>query len=420
MTNPSAEHYDLIVVGGGPAGATAALYARRHGLNTLLLDKARFPRDKICGDALSGKSVTILHDLGLLDQVRNLPGAAISRIVFGSPDHTQADIDLSLHDHRDLLTGQLMPMEGFVIRRQIFDRFLFEQARQAADRCLEGFAVRDLVIEEGQVRGVSGRHENSGDEQVFHGDIVLGCDGFNSMVARKSGLYQHDSAHWMVAVRCYYEGVAGLTDQIELHFVDPVLPGYFWIFPLQNGTANIGVGMPHDAIRQRGVKLREVLDQSIDSPAFRQRFAGARRLEEPVGWNLPVGSKRRRMHGDGLLLLGDAAGLIDPFTGEGIGNALYSGRLAVETAVEARQARDFSAGFLQTYEQRVWTALGDELKISTNMQRLGRWSPLLNLVVRRAARNPAIRELLSGMMANAVPKKQLTNPLFYLKLLVRN
>ena len=419
MANSTNEHYDLIIVGGGPAGATAALYARRQGLKTLLLDKARFPRDKVCGDALSGKSVTVLHELGLLDQVRALPGATVSRIVFGSPDHTQANVDLSIHDHRDLLTGQILPMEGFVIRRQILDHFLFEQARRAADHCLEGFGVRQLIKEGDQVRGVVG--QRSGDDQTleFHGDVVLGCDGFNSVVARQSGLYSHDSAHWVVAVRCYYENVAELTDQIELHFVDPVLPGYFWIFPLENGCANIGVGMLHEALQAQKVNLKKALQEVIDSPAFRARFAGARRLEEPVGWNLPVGSKKRRIHGAGLMLLGDAASLIDPFTGEGIGNALYSARLAVETAAQAQRAGDFSAAFLKTYERRLWTALGDELKISTNMQRLGRWRPLLNLVVRRAARNPAISELLSSMIANAIPKKQLTNPLFYLKLLFR-
>ncbi|UCH11575.1 MAG: FAD-dependent monooxygenase [Fidelibacterota bacterium] len=121
--------FDLIIVGGGPSGSAAAIYARRVGLKTLILDKATFPRDKICGDALSGKSVAILRELELLDKVRELPGATIHRIIFSSPEHTELEINL----HQSSLNQ--VP-EGFVIRRQNFDRFMFEEARQNADTCM--------------------------------------------------------------------------------------------------------------------------------------------------------------------------------------------------------------------------------------------------------------------------------------------
>ena len=415
--NSADSPYDLIIVGGGPAGAAAALYAARRGLKTLLLDKERFPRDKICGDSLSGKSIAILQDLGLLEQVRQLAGAPVDAIVFGSPTHTQVHVDLNRHHYRDLLTGKVLPMEGFVIRRQVFDAFMFAQARQQAARCLEGFAVRELILEEGRVAGVRGV---LGDEEhAFRGRLVLGCDGFNSIVARKTGCYEYDSQHTAVALRCYYEKVSGLGKHIELHFVDEILPGYFWIFPLENGHANVGVGMVHAYIRKGQVNLRDALQQIVSRPPFAERFAHARALEKPVGWNLPVGSKQRRIHGEGFLLLGDAAGLIDPFSGEGIANALYSARLAVETAAEALAADDCSAAFLQRYAQGLWAALGDELRISTRLQQLGCHRFLLNLVIRKAARDPQLSDLICGMIANALPKKTLTSPLFYLKLLFR-
>ena len=408
--------YDLIIVGGGPAGAAAALYAQRAGLAALLLDKQCFPRDKICGDALSGKTVAILHELGLFEEVCNLPGAAITRIVFGSPDATAASIDLSRYDLRDALTGRVLPMEGFVIRRAVFDDFLFAKARAAAAHALEGFAVDALLREGEQVCGVRGRTAD-GTRLDFRAPLVLGCDGFNSIVARQSGLYRHESRAWMVALRQYFEGVAGLSDQIELHFIDEVRPGYFWIFPLEGRRANVGIGMDHRAIKARGIDLKERLAAAVASTTFGARFSDARPLEAPVGWNLPVGSRRRPAHGNGFLLLGDAAGLIDPFTGEGIGNALYSARFAVETAVRARAAGDYSAGFLRCYEDRLWDALGGELKVSTQLHSLGRWPYLMNWVIGKAAKNPEISDLICGMMANAVPRKLLTNPLFYLRLL---
>jgi flavin-dependent dehydrogenase len=221
----------------------------------------------------------------------------------------------------------------------------------------------------------------------------------------------------VVALRCYYQNVGGLTDQIELHFVEEVLPGYFWIFPLEDGHANVGIGMLHEAIKRRKVNLKAALQTVINSPRFRGRFAQAKALEEPVGWNLPVGSKHRKIYGNGFMLLGDAAGLIDPFTGEGIGNAMYSALFAVETAKEACEAGDFSQDFLARYDKRLWAEIGDELKVSTRLQQLGRSRFLLNLVIDKAARNKEVHDLIYGMLMNEIPKKKLTNPLFYLKLL---
>ena len=412
------ETYDLIIVGGGPAGATAALYAQRRGLTTLLLDKEHFPRDKICGDALSGKTVAILHELDLLEEVGALPGAAINHIVFGSPDTTTADIDLTRFEMRNSLTDTTLPMEGFVIRREIFDHFLFEKARTVADRTIEGFTVWDLITEGQQVCGVRGRTEE-GAELEFRASLILGCDGYNSIVSRKSGLYGHQSKHWMVALRQYFTGVSDLTDQIELHFIDEVLPGYFWIFPLEGDRANIGIGVGHNDIKANGIHLKDALKAATQSETFRERFKNAKPLEEPVGWNLPVGSKRRPAHGAGFLLLGDAASLIDPFTGEGIGNALYSARFAVETAVEAKKVNDYSASFLRRYEDRLWDALSGELKISTKLHGLGCWPSLMNFVIRKAANNIEVSDLICGMMANSVPRNILTDPRFYLRLLFR-
>ncbi len=410
MAQHSSDIYDMIIVGGGPSGSSAAMYAARHGLKTLLLDKQSFPRDKVCGDALSGKSVTILRDLGLLDKVAQLDGATINRVVFGSPKHVEVDINLSatsLHD----------TMKGFVIRRKIFDNFMFNQAKEAATKTIENFTVKDLLWKDSQVCGIRGKSDGAAEEVEFRGKIVLGADGFNSLVARKGGLYNHDPEHWVVALRCYYKNVGGLTDQIELHYVDEVLPGYFWIFPLEEGYANVGIGMLHKYIKEQNVDLKVALQHAIDSPAFAERFVDAEPMEKPVGWNLPVGSLHRKSYGNGFLLLGDAAGLIDPFTGEGIGNAMYAGKYAAQTAKEALEANDFSEAFLKRYDENLWAEIGDELRVSTKLQKLGRVRLLLNFVINKAAGSKNVSDIIAGMMANEVPRQRLANPLFYLRLL---
>jgi geranylgeranyl reductase family protein len=408
MTNKNTE-YDIIIVGAGPAGSAAALYAARYGLSTLLLDKEGFPRDKICGDALSGKSVTILRELDLLEDIQKLPGAHIQRIVFSSPDHSSFQIDLRKTRLKNI-------PKGFVIRRKNYDAFMFEQAKKAATHTIENFNVSELLTDNGTVCGVRGK-DASGNDREFKGKIILGADGYKSIVARKTGLYDLDPEHWVVALRCYYKNVKELTDQIELHYVDEVIPGYFWIFPLENGYANVGIGMLHKYIKSQKVDLNQALQNSIDSAYFKERFKEAEPMEKPVGWNLPVGSKRRKSFGNGFMLLGDAAGLIDPFTGEGIGNALYSAKYAVETAKQAIKNNDLSESSLSHYENELWKVIGNELKVSTKLQKIGRYRILLNLVVGKAARSAEVSNIIAGMLANEVPRKRLANPLFYLRLL---
>jgi geranylgeranyl reductase family protein len=402
--------YDIIVVGGGPAGSAACLYAARNGLKTLLVDKENFPRDKICGDALSGKSVSILRELDLLEKTQNLPGAHIESIVFSSPDHASFRIDLEKTSLKNI-------PKGFVIRRKNFDDFLFNEAKQVASTTLENFSVSDLIIEDGYVRGIKGTQKDTNEKRKFYSNIVLGADGYKSIVARKLGLYDHDPKHWVVALRCYYKNVSDLTNQIELHYVDEVIPGYFWIFPIEDGYANIGIGMLHEYIKRQNIDLKQALDDSINSKFFKDRFKDAEPMEKPVGWNLPVGSKRRKSYHNGVMLLGDAAGLIDPFTGEGIGNAMYSAKQAIQTAKEAFESGEFSEQFLERYENGLWKEIGNELKVSTKLQKIGRSRMLLNLVINKASRNEEVSNIIAGMLANEVPRKRLANPLFYLKLL---
>lgn len=414
--------FDLIIVGAGPAGSTAALYARRHGLRILLLDRATFPRDKTCGDAISGQAMAILRELGLLSDVAALPGGSVGHVVLGSPDNTQARIELPPIEIPQGDGDTAAVSGGFVIRRQILDALLCAEAREAADEYLEGFAVQELLFEDGAACGVRGHWTPPGshatEEGEFRGRMILGCDGFNSIVARTTGLYHHDSRHGLVALRCYYENVDGLDGQIELHFVREASPGYFWMFPLEEGRANIGIGMLHAAVKKQGVNLRDALARVIARPPFAERFALARPLEKPVGWNLPVGSKRRPCSGDGFLLLGDAAGLIDPFTGEGISNAMYSARVAAEVAAEAVAAGDFSARFLMRYSRRLWEGLRSDLRTSARMQRIARFQPVTNFVIRRAARDPELRALITEMIRDPGCRKKLTDPLFYLRLLL--
>lgn len=402
--------YDVIIVGGGPAGSAAALFARSMAMSVLLLDKERFPRDKICGDAISGKAMTILKELSVLDEALSFPHQRMERVLFSSPGGYRMTIPLSENRSPD------QPV-GMVMKRYDFDSFLLDKVKQSGVELREGYKVVDVVRDEWDavcgVRAVSPANQT----ETFHSPVVLGADGFNSIIARRCGLYRHEPAHWVVALRQYFHGGIVQPGEIEIHFFEETQPGYFWIFPLADGWVNVGVGMLHQTIRKKKIDLKDVLKKALDNPMIRERFRDARAMEKPRGWNLPLGSKRRPAHGDGFMLLGDAAGLIDPFSGEGIGNALFSAKLAVETAYKALLRRDCSAESLREYEQRLWRKLGNELSTSAKLQKIGRITPLLDFVIGRAENNPRAGRLLTAMMRNDIPKKELSNPLFYMKLL---
>ncbi|HJM96072.1 MAG TPA: geranylgeranyl reductase, partial [Candidatus Marinimicrobia bacterium] len=163
--------------------------------------------------------------------------------------------------------------------------------------------------------------------------------------------------------------------------------------------------------------LRQMLDELTKTEYFKDRFANASKLEKPVGWNLPLGSIHRKNHGNGFMLLGDAAGLVDPFTGEGIGNAMVSGKYAIQVAAKCRETGDFSKSALTQYDQLLWGEIGSELRTSTKLQSLARYRFLLNFVINRGERNEEVRDIISGMLANEIPRDELSSPMFYFKIL---
>jgi menaquinone-9 beta-reductase len=406
----ASESFDAIVVGAGPGGATTAAFLADAGRNVLLVDKDTFPRDKICGDAISGKSVDVLKRLGIIDEVMQRQQVESWGVTFGGPDGTEVAIPFT----KDL---DRYPPPGFVCAREVFDEVIVNRAKTAGATVWENTTVTGLTTEGPRVTGVDLKRDGS--SVTVSAPIVIGADGAYSVVARSLGIAQLDEKHYCAGLRVYYEGVTGFHEQnhVELHFLPEAIPGYFWVFPMANGKANVGVGMLSAAIKKKKVKLKDVLEACIDHPKFRERFKEAKPLGPVKGWGLPMGSKPRPMHGDGWMLVGDAASLIDPFTGEGIGNAMISGERAAEWADRAVTKGDFSADFLKGYQSAVWSYLGNELRISHRLQQLINVQWLLSFVIRRAASSPQIAETISVMFDSEEERKKLLKPSFYLRML---
>lgn len=403
---------NVIIIGAGPAGCSASFYLSKAGISHVIVDKDVFPRDKICGDALSGKVTNQLRRLDplWLDELHTT-GTKFTPsygVTFSSPNGAAVDIPF----RGDPSSMKHSP--GYISKRIDFDHFLFQKLDPNNATVLEGERVKDVVIGKDEVNVVTANY-------AIKAPLLISAEGAHSMVAKKYANISLERDHHCAGLRQYYIGVSGLHDQgfIELHFVREALPGYFWIFPLPNGQANVGIGMLSKYVSKHKVNLKQLMQEVIASEQFRDRFKDAEPLEDMRGWGLPLGSKRRSISGDRFILAGDAASLIDPFTGEGIGNAMFSGKWAAERAVEALERNDLSADFLAEYDRTVYRKLGGELRVSRILQKLIRFPWLFNWMIRKIKRNDELRETITFMFEDVDLRKKFTNPLFYLRVLFR-
>lgn len=405
----------VCIVGAGPGGAAAALKLSYMGIPCVLLDKATFPRDKICGDAVSSK-VTI--QLGRLDpaMLARFRALATSIDVWGirfvPPNGRALNIPFKIDYDK---TQEDVP--GYVIRRTDFDNFLIEEVRQRTNIDFrEGVEVSDYE-----------RTDTGWVVKDKSGTLAIACqtllvaDGAHSRFSRHIAGHQKDNAHHAAALRAYYTGVTGFSDDnfIELHFLEALNPGYFWVFPLPNGSANVGLGMRSDFIQKRRLDLKVVLEETIrNHPEMAARFANATLEGKVAGYGLPLGSKRRQLSGDHYMLLGDAGHLIDPLTGEGIGNAFYSGFIAAEQVRDCLAANRFDAAFMTAYDKRIDRVLSTEMRLSYQLQRILQIQWLSNLLTNFIANNPRIIELLCRMYTDFDLRKQLVQPWFWVKMAI--
>jgi len=405
---------EVCIIGGGPGGCAAALQLSRHGVPAILLEKARFPRDKVCGDALSGKVMRALErlDPSLAASVKADAHAQPSwGVTFVAPSGRLLRVPFSR-------TTGIGEAPGAILPRLCFDDLLFQRVKQAP-----GISVIEGSRAEGFHRVDGGWRIEVKDsaEESIECRIVIDASGANSPFARNVAGIKLEPRHHAAGVRAYYSGVKGLDPQgfIELIFLKELLPGYLWIFPLPDGRANVGLGLRSDVVSKRRVDIKATLTMLVAThPQLRERFAEARIEGGIQGMGLPLASKRRPLSGDGYLLVGDAGHLIDPFTGEGISHAMISGVHAADVAREAIGANDTSAARMRAHDERVWKRLGKELAISTRLQQLADRAWLFDFVVDRANRNPALADTISSMFNDLDLRERLRKPGFYMDLLL--
>ena len=360
---------DVFIAGAGPAGATASLFLARMGIAHVIADAATFPRDKICGDGLDLKVIRVLRHLDPAIVAHEIPENQNFMPSWGTRFYTQNGRATDfVHDPS---TDHVPPRPLFwTVKRMHFDAFLVNKLDVRLADVRQGTKV-EKIVRDGRKWRVFARSETH--ETEIGTPLLIGADGDHSAVLRHLGERAIARRHYAGAFRQYWRGVAGLhpLNLIEVYFPPRLPMSYFYIFPLPDGEANVGYGMVSETASRGKYNLREVFERLIrEDPVMAPRFHRAVPLEKPQGWGLPLASRRRRAFGDGYLLAGDAASLVCPTSGEGIGTGMMSGFIAAHFVQNALKNRRFDAEQFKHYDREIYRRLNDEIRLYNMMMRL--------------------------------------------------
>ena len=335
-----AERYDLIVVGAGPSGASTAYHAARSGLEVLLIDRQEFPRDKPCGDGLMPHAASEVSLMGLGDWLEEPHhGIFTGFSLYTATASLHNDVPPTFHGTR-----------GYVVRREETDAKLLERAISAGAEFKNKTRGTELLRSPaGNVRGIEA--ENGGTIR-YEAPLVVAADGIGGFAGE--GMKAHQNA---VARRQYFRGVDGPNKEHLQVFITKDMneqgAGYGWVFYLGDGTANVGAGVSTKTLARTGRNLKDYFDRFLEEPLLAGWLENAEPEGPPKSWSLKMGMWGARRHAQGLLMAGDAASMIHPISGEGVGYAIESGRLAAAFAHAARARSNYSSSLLSGYSKQL-------------------------------------------------------------------
>jgi menaquinone-9 beta-reductase len=394
-----AEHADLVVVGAGPGGSATAYHAARAGLDVLLLDRQGFPRDKPCGDGLMPHAAGEISLMGLGDWLNE-------------PHHGKFS-GFSIYTQTAFLRQKVPPTlhgpHGYVVARAETDTRLVERAVEAGADFRSGVrATKLLRTPAGDVTGVEATAD--GETLYYEAPLVVAADGVGGFAGE--GMKAHQNS---VARRQYFRGVSG-PERDHLHvFVTKDMnekgAGYGWVFYFGDGQANVGAGVSTKTLARTGRNLKDFFDRFLEEPEIAEWLEAAESEGPAKSWSLKMGMWGAKRYAQGLMTVGDAASMIHPISGEGVGYAIESGRLAAAWAYEARSRSDYSAPLLAGYERQLRRRRAKEhlsgYALTNLVPNLGMLEPLFEA----CEKNPdARRTLVEGFTGDAPIYSLLKHP----------
>jgi geranylgeranyl reductase family protein len=398
VTTATTTSADVLVVGAGPAGSAAAYALAQAGLDVLLLEKTEFPREKVCGDGLTPRAVKSLVDMGIdTSEANGFVRNRGLRIIGGGMRLELPWPELATY-----------PDYGLVRPRLDFDDLLANHARKAGARLQTGTNVTGPVLDAaGQVVGVTAKVGPDKVETNFHAPLIIAADGVSARLALALGIAKRDDRPMGVAVRRYYTSPRTHDDMLESWLElraenGDLLPGYGWVFGVGDGTSNVGLGLLNTTKAWQDTDYRKLLTSWVggmpDEWQFTEEFATG-----PIrGAALPMGFNRQPHYTRGVMLIGDAAGAVNPFNGEGIAYAMESGLLAAEVAVQAlaRPAGPAREKALQAYPEAMKATYGGYYTLGRVFVQLIGNPKVMQLATRHGLPHPLLMKFTLKLLAN--------------------
>ncbi len=350
---------DICIVGAGPSGVTTSLFLSKMGIAHTIVDAAVFPRDKVCGDGLDLKVMRVLNQFDPM-----LVKEVMSDVNFSKS--WGCKIITAKNKKTNLIykpTGNGMHYPFFMVsKRAYFDNFLTKKIDKVYADFRQGVKVKKIERQENRWKIYA---EKDSALVEINSKMLVGADGDHSVVLRTVGERKINRKHYAGGVRQYWKGISDIQDDkcVELYFPKKLPLAYLWMFPLPDGEVNVGCGLVSEMLSEKSIDLKALLEELITrDPAIAHRFQHAERLDKTVGWGLPLASLQRKASGDGWLLVGDAASLICPTTGEGIGPGMMSGFIAATFIQRAVQENNFAREMFVNYDREISRRLKGDIK----------------------------------------------------------
>jgi geranylgeranyl reductase family protein len=380
--------YDTIVLGAGPGGSATAHYLALQGLKVLLLDKSDFPRDKTCGDALTPGALRVIDDIGLLDNLLQV-GYRTNSMEISAPNGRSITAPIP----------KIPDSPGFalIVPRMTLDNAIRERALSSGAT----FKRMRVTTVEQKSNGVVVTGDRQSNTASFRAPLVVIATGASTKVLLQMGILKQ-LPPMMVAARAYFEDVSGLSDQTHFHFDGVPLPGYGWVFPVSETAANVGAGFfATDRTRYRmPATPRKAFDTFLNIPSIQAMLSYARQVGPVKGYPLRVDFATSPTFADRVVLVGEAAGLVNPLSGEGIDYALESGKVAAEHIVSMFATGDFSPSNLELYDQALRQRFQRLFVFCNRVRDVALNQFALNWLVRIATRRTDLRMLLLNIVLN--------------------
>ena len=395
---------DIIIIGGGPAGTSAALFLEKKGYHITLLDQARFPRDKICGEFVSPAADDIFAELGILESIEALNPKRLSGVALSAYESSFLKVPYPLSPDGKTMTSLSM-------ERSILDNLMVDHVRKSRVELMEGFKVTDLLFENNNVCGVRG-HDESKTRLNIKAKLVIDAGGRNSISLRRLNLKKNSFGRGKVALAAHWKGFKADSHYCYMHVSHP---GYTGIAPVSTDKVNVVLVVDKNNLVKQNVD--EFFVKIVLGNQLRRKFLDDCFPIEKVRVTDSLSYSVKKPKCGGLLLVGDATGFIDPFTGEGIYLSLRSSQLAAEVIENAFNQSNFSNRNLATYDYLRRKEFQKKVMLSKLLQRLI-YSPFCcDRVIKMFAIQKELSSLLVGVIGDYIPAERVVCCDYFMRIL---